>query len=97
MIKPLITAAAVLVSTAALAAPAERTVTRDGQTYAYTVSNDKRGRTVLTGRNMFSGVAFRYVVDGSQVVGYTGNERVRFRIANPIPRAVPAADLIAAR
>lgn len=98
MIKPLILAAALLVPAAAIAAPAEQSFVHEGETYVYTVSTDKAGRTVLDGTSTPGATPFHYVVDGRQVDGWSGSQPVSFRIDRPLPRvAYPAATTVAAK
>lgn len=98
MIKPLILIAALSVPAAAFAAPAQQSFERDGETFVYSVSYDAAGRTVLDGTSAPANTSFHYVIDGRQVTGWTGNQRVSFQAAKPIPRvAAPAAVVTASK
>lgn len=85
-IKMLAAAALALTSTIGMAAgsPAgsERSFTHDGNTYIYTTSATRDGRTVISGRRLPSGEAFRLVVDGKRVSGTSGGAPVSFRTAS---------------
>ncbi len=86
-------AATALVATAAVGEePAQRRFSRDGQTYVYTTTPSDAG-TVIEGRRLPSGSAFRLVVRGDNVKGVSGGHPVAFRVAE----AKGAATLYAAR
>ena len=76
-----LTAAALLVAIAPVAAYAEeaptRSFTRDGQTYVYT-STEKGNATVLSGRAYPSGRSFELTVRGDKVRGYASGVPVSF-------------------
>lgn len=74
-------AVALTVSTAAFARDGERQFTHQGITYVYTTAVEG-GRTVITGRQLPSGDAFRLVVDGQRVTGVAGGQPVAFRTSS---------------
>ncbi|WP_374943316.1 hypothetical protein [Sphingomonas sp.] len=78
-LKMLAAAALALTSTIGMAQDAEHRFVHDGSTYVYTVAPKQNGRTVLTGRRLPAGEAFRLVVDGHRVSGVSGGMPVSFR------------------
>lgn len=85
--------AAILLPTAAVAgeAPAQKTFTRDGETYVYTAAPKGDG-IVLTGRATPSGRDFHLTVRGNRVTGYSGGVPVSF-----VTESAPAATVLASR
>ncbi|PCD03665.1 hypothetical protein COC42_04730 [Sphingomonas spermidinifaciens] len=87
MTKLLIAAAATaFVAAPALAAGDETVFTRDGQTYAYTLSAEGDA-TVIAGRTVPQNDPFRLVVRGRTAEGDIDGRRVSFRIAKPLTLA----------
>lgn len=80
-----LTATALLVTIAPVAAYAEeaptRSFTRDDQTYVYT-STEKGNATVLSGRAYPSGRSFDLTVRGDKVRGYASGVPVSFTTKN---------------
>ena len=70
-----------LTSTAALAKEAEHRFNHEGSTYVYSTRAD-RGRTVISGRRLPNGEAFRLVVSGQRVTGTSAGQPVSFRTAS---------------
>lgn len=77
-------AVATLLPAAAIAAPAERTFTRDGHTYVYTMTPAANGTTLLQGHEMGSNERFRLLVNGTRVSGQANGRPVSFRAAQPL-------------
>jgi hypothetical protein len=75
--KRLFAATAAFLTIAAPAFAHERSFTRDGVTYHYTVT-DQGGARVLAGKAS-TGETFRLVLRGGWVDGYAANSRVSFR------------------
>ncbi len=85
-----LTAAALLPAVAA-AAPAERSFSRDGHTYVYTMSANDDGTTLIQGHEVGSNARFRLTVDGTRVSGQANGRAVSFRTPQPLaPPAVAA-------
>lgn len=82
-------AAAAIVATPALAAEGEKTFTRDGQTYAYTLAAEGDA-TVIAGRTVPQDEPFRLVVKGRTASGDVDGRQVSFRIAKPLTVAAAA-------
>ncbi len=74
----LATVVALTATTAAVAADAEHSFTRNGQTYVYTAV-DKGDSVVLSGRQLASGSAFHLVVRGDTITGQSDGVPVSFR------------------
>ena len=72
--------AAAFASTAATAGEPTRRFTRDGETYAYTISA-KGNRVVLTGICETTGASFELIVRGDRVSGVAAGVPVSFRVA----------------
>ncbi|TCP33322.1 hypothetical protein [Sphingomonas sp. BK235] len=81
----IVAGATALLATAAGAAPAERSFTRDGHTYVYTTSALDAQRTVIEGHEVGRGARFRLVVNGDRVSGKANGVPVSFRAAQPLP------------
>ena len=94
MFKTLLAAATAV---AAISSPAfakdagpERSFTRDGQTYVYTVvSNGKR--VVISGRHYPSGSDFELIVRGDRITGVSGGQPVSFKVPNAQAKLAPTA------
>ena len=71
--------AVALTSTIGMAGAAEQRFTHDGNTFVCTTHPTRDGRTVISGRRLPSGEAFRLVVDGKRVSGMSGGAPVSFR------------------
>ena len=82
-------AAAAIVATPALAAEGEKTFTRDGQAYAYTLAAEGDA-TVIAGRTVPLDEPFRLVVKGRTAAGEVDGRQVSFRIAKPLAVAAAA-------
>ena len=87
-------AAALVISLAAPAfaadKPAEKTFTRDGETYVYT-SVAKTNRVVITGTSYPDGGSFELVVRGDNVSGISGGVPVSFTVKGAQAKLMPAA------
>lgn len=89
MIKTFLSAA-VLLSLPVAAYAGERSFTRDGVTYVYT-SKQHGGATVLSGRTLPGGSAYKFTVRGKRVNGHVGGTPVSFEIAKPLVGKVETA------
>ncbi|GAA0306961.1 hypothetical protein GCM10009087_16170 [Sphingomonas oligophenolica] len=69
--------------------PAERTFTRDGETYVYT-TQIKTDRVVITGRSHPDGGPFELVVRGDSVTGFSGGIPVSFFMKGVQAKLMPA-------
>jgi hypothetical protein len=79
-----LTAAALLPAVAA-AAPAERSFTRDGHTYVYSLTGNQDGTTLIQGHEVGSSNGrFRLTVNGTRVSGQANGRNVSFRAARPL-------------
>ena len=98
MLKSIVTAAAVIVATAAPAfadtVSDARTFTRDGETFTYTqVAKDDH--VDIDGRNLDSGETFHLVVRGKRVAGVANGKPVSFFV--PAKAAVMDDKVVALR
>lgn len=86
-------AAALVISLAAPAfagdKPAEKTFTRDGETYVYT-SVAKANRVVITGTSYPDGDNFELVVRGDNVTGVSRGVPVSFTVKGAQAKLMPA-------
>ncbi|KTT69630.1 hypothetical protein [Sphingomonas endophytica] len=85
-------AVATLLPAAAIAAPAERSFTRDGHTYVYTVNANQDGTALIQGHEVGSNERFRLLVNGTRVSGQANGRQVSFRAAQPLALASAAAN-----
>ena len=87
-------AAALVISLAAPAfaqdKPAQKTFTRDGETYVYT-SVAKANRVVISGTSYPDGGNFELVVRGDNVSGISGGMPVSFTVKGAQAKLMPAA------
>ncbi|KQN92954.1 hypothetical protein ASE95_10140 [Sphingomonas sp. Leaf231] len=81
-------AAAILLPAAALAAPAERSFTRDGHSYVYTVTPNGDGTTLIQGHEVGSDEPFRLTVKGTRVSGQANGRTVSFRAPRPLAQVL---------
>lgn len=82
--------ATVAVPAIAKDAPAQRSFSRNGQTYVYTAT-DKGDKTVLAGRAYPSGRDFLLTVRGNRVRGFAGGVPVSFVADTVLPSASSVA------
>ena len=75
---------ATLLPTVAAAAPAERSFTRDGHTYVYSMTAHGDGTTLIQGHEVGVGNRFRLTVNGTRVSGQANGRAVSFRTAQPL-------------
>ncbi|HEU0066212.1 MAG TPA: hypothetical protein VFQ57_03120 [Sphingomonas sp.] len=80
-IKIIAAAAVALTSTIGMAEKPQQRFTHDGSTYIYTAAPTNNGRTVINGRRLPGGEAFRLIVRGDRVSGVAGGMPVSFRTA----------------
>ena len=81
-------AAAVLLPATAFAATGERSFTRDGHTYVYTLTPNGDGTTLIQGHEVGSDSRFRLTVNGTRVSGQANGRTVSFRASRPLGTAV---------
>lgn len=93
-IASVLTAAALLPAVAAAAtAPAERSFTRDGHTYVYSLTPNQDGTTLIQGHEVGSSNArFRLTVKGTRVSGQANGRDVSFRTTRPLAPVAVAAN-----
>ena len=89
MLKRLFGATAAFLTLATPALAHERSFTRDGVTYNYTVSDEGNAR-VLAGKAS-TGESFRLVLRNGWVSGYAASARVSFRAPRPTTSTVEVA------
>lgn len=89
-----LTAAALLPAVAAAAAtPAERSFTRDGHTYVYSLTPNEDGTTLIQGHEVGSSNGrFRLTVKGTRVSGQANGRDVSFRTNRPLAPVAVAAN-----
>ncbi|MDR6788667.1 hypothetical protein J2Y58_002027 [Sphingomonas sp. BE138] len=87
-----LTAAALLPAVAA-AAPAERSFTRDGHTYVYSMTANEDGTTLIQGHEVGGAASrFRLTVNGTRVSGQANGRDVSFRTPQPLAPVAVAAN-----
>lgn len=73
-----------LLPAVAAAATAERSFTRDGHSYVYTMTAADNGATLIQGHEVGSNERFRLKVSGTRVSGQANGRPVSFRTAQPL-------------
>jgi hypothetical protein len=87
-----LTAAALVPAVAAAAPTAERSFTRDGHTYVYSLTPNQDGTTLIQGHEVGSHGRFRLTVNGTRVSGQANGRDVSFRTARPLAPVSVAAN-----
>lgn len=89
----LVLTAAALVPAVAAAATSERSFTRDGHTYVYSLTPNEDGTTLIQGHEVGSSAGrFRLTVKGTRVSGQANGRDVSFRTARPLAPVAVAAN-----